>query len=237
MKNCALILILLLSLPAPATAGNAAERPARQSLEGIHAAVEQFVRTELDGPGTLSGVRIERLDPRLRLARCGEPLAVWKPAGYNSAGRLTLGVRCTAPKPWKLYVPVVLERRLPVVVAARPIATGQRLRPEDLRLAERNVATLRDDYFTDVAAVAGQETRQMLRAGDVLGQRAVRPARIVQRGQSLLIEASAGSISVRVRGEALQDGRRGERIRVRNLSSQRIIEARVVGPGRVRVIF
>ncbi len=231
------VIAMLAVLVLTPAAGGAAERSTHQSLEEIHAAVEQFVRLELDGPGTLSAVRIDRLDPRLRLTRCGQPLSVWKPSGYNSAGRLTVGVRCEAPKPWKLYVPVILERRLPVVVAAHPIATGQRLQAGDLRLAERNIATLRDDYFTDLAAAVGQESRQMMRAGEVLGQRAVRPARVVQRGQSLIIEASGGPISVRMRGEAMQDGRRGQRIRVRNLSSQRIIEARVIGPDRVRVIF
>jgi flagella basal body P-ring formation protein FlgA len=208
-----------------------------QSLEAVRAAVEDFVRNDLEGPGRLADVRVERLDPRLRLARCAAPLTVWQLAGYNSAGRLTLGVRCSAPKPWKLYVPVVLERRLEVVVAARPVATGQRLRADDLRLAERDIARLRDDYFVDPGAVIGQEVRQMLRAGDVVGQRAVRPATVIRRGQTLMIEASDGTVTVSMRGEALQNGRRGELIRVRNLSSQRVIDARVVGPDRVRVIF
>ncbi len=231
-------ILLLLGLLSMFTVDSAAARTMieRQPLAGIRDAVETFVRTELDGPGRLDDVQIHRLDSRLRLARCEVPLSVWKPRGYTSAGRLTLGVRCAAPV-WKLYVPVRLERRLKVVTTTRPIATGATLEADDLELRGQNVASLRDDYFTSVEDLIGQKARQSMRAGAVPGQRNVRHADLITRGQKLIIEATDGSVGVRMQGEALQNGREGQRIRVRNLSSQRVIEARVVGRDRVRVTF
>lgn len=225
------ITLLAIGLAVNATAAE------RQPLGEIRAAVEHFIESGVDGPGRLSGVRIDRLDPRLRLTRCQAPLSVWKPHGHASAGRLTLGVRCKQPSPWKVYVPVVLERRLAVVTLARPVSPGHQLSGSDLAVRDTDVARLRDDYFLDPEQVIGMEVRQSLSAGDVIGQRSVRAPRLVARGQSLVIEATNGSIAVNMAGEALQDGREDQRIRVRNNSSKRIIEARVVGRGRVRVTF
>lgn len=229
MRWITTLLILGLAVNASATE--------RQPLDEIREAVETFIEAGIDGPGRVSAVRIDRLDPRLRLTRCQAPLSVWQPHGHASAGRLTLGVRCDEPSPWKVYVPVVLERQLAVVAVTRPVAPGHRLERADLVMRDTDVTRLRGDYFNDPDQVIGMEVRQSLNAGAVVGQRSVRAARLVARGQSLVIEASNGSIAVNMTGEALQDGREGQRIRVRNRSSQRVIEARVVAEGRVRVTF
>ena len=47
--------------------------------------------------------------------------------------------------------------------------------------------------------------------------------------------SSSGTVNVRMPGEALTDGAPGEQINVRNLRSQRVVRARVVGPGQVEV--
>ncbi|NLJ86869.1 MAG: flagellar basal body P-ring formation protein FlgA [Firmicutes bacterium] len=55
----------------------------------------------------------------------------------------------------------------------------------------------------------------------------------VQAGDSVVIRAQSGTISVETLGIALQNGRLGDLIRVKNAASQREITARVVGDGIV----
>ncbi|MNG41192.1 flagellar basal body P-ring biosynthesis protein FlgA [compost metagenome] len=50
-----------------------------------------------------------------------------------------------------------------------------------------------------------------------------------------MISARSGTITVRMPGEALADGTLGEQISVRNQGSQRVVRARVLGPGQVEV--
>jgi flagellar basal body P-ring formation protein FlgA len=51
----------------------------------------------------------------------------------------------------------------------------------------------------------------------------------------VVISARSGAINVRMPGEALSGGILGQQISVRNLTSQRVIKARVMGPGQVEV--
>ncbi|GAB4365224.1 MAG: hypothetical protein Kow0060_22580 [Methylohalobius crimeensis] len=52
-----------------------------------------------------------------------------------------------------------------------------------------------------------------------------------------MIRARGGGLDVRMGGHALMDGGLGERIRVRNDRSQRVVEGVVRGPNEVRVVF
>ncbi|NQD96748.1 flagellar basal body P-ring formation protein FlgA, partial [Pseudomonas sp. CrR25] len=63
----------------------------------------------------------------------------------------------------------------------------------------------------------------------------VEQAEVVRRGDQVVIRARSLTINVRMPGEALSDGAIGQQISVRNQGSQRVIKARVTGPGQVEV--
>jgi flagella basal body P-ring formation protein FlgA len=63
----------------------------------------------------------------------------------------------------------------------------------------------------------------------------VQPAEAIRKGDQVVITARSGTVSVRMPGEALSDGVIGKQISVRNQRSNRVIRARVVGPGQVEV--
>ncbi|WP_424969913.1 flagella basal body P-ring formation protein FlgA [Metapseudomonas otitidis] len=44
-----------------------------------------------------------------------------------------------------------------------------------------------------------------------------------------------GGLNASVEAEALEDGRQGERIKLRNTSSRKPLEAKVTGPGQVQL--
>jgi len=77
--------------------------------------------------------------------------------------------------------------------------------------------------------------RRALQTGTVLTPQMVEPPRLVQRGQRVLLLAETGSVAVRVEAEAMGNGALGDRVRVRNLSSQNIVEGRVLSHGVVGV--
>jgi flagella basal body P-ring formation protein FlgA len=61
-------------------------------------------------------------------------------------------------------------------------------------------------------------------------------ANLVKRGSKVEIIANFDGLDVRMRGEALADGGRGDRIRVKNLSSGRVVTGTVSGSGVVHVM-
>ena len=61
------------------------------------------------------------------------------------------------------------------------------------------------------------------------------PEPAVRRGERVALSARIGAVVAQVEAEALQDGRPGEVIRVRNLQSGRVQPARVARAGQVEV--
>ena len=58
---------------------------------------------------------------------------------------------------------------------------------------------------------------------------------IVRRGAAVTLQVMQGEMLVSVAGEALQDGSVGQRIRVKNLLSKRIVTAKVIDEATVEV--
>ncbi|WP_018717342.1 flagellar basal body P-ring formation chaperone FlgA [Arhodomonas aquaeolei] len=232
MAYRAIVALILLGSVLPA----AQARPT-QSLAEIRTSVQAFVN-ELDGDaGQLERVEIDRLDERLRLPACGEALAADAPNRREGSERLVVRVRCPGPSPWKVYVPTRVVRSIEVVVAARPVPRGSRLDAEDLRTARRTTTRLRGEYYTDPEGLIGLQTQRSLQPGTVIDAGQLTRPTLVRRGDTLLIQAGNGPVKVSMQGRALEDGTRGERIRARNLSSERVVEGEVVARGRMRVNY
>lgn len=101
----------------PSVASAASADPA-----AIDAAVAGFTGAAIGEPG---GARLP-VDRRLRLAPCGEPLAL----EWHGGGRATVLVRCPVAGGWRLYVPVEAG---PGAAAAAPIVS----RGESVAIAVR----------------------------------------------------------------------------------------------------
>jgi len=86
----------------------------------------------------------------------------------------------------------------------------------------------------------GLIAKRPLPANTVLGLHMVapvKPAVVIKRNQNVVIRIERPLLVVTAIGKAMNDGRTGEYIRVRNLNSQRIILARVQEDGTVEPVF
>lgn len=225
-----LLLAAVFLTPASATAAEG------QSLDAVRDAVRSFLLDQSRSQAGDWDVRVHRLDPRLRLHACESPLQAFAPHGrLNMKGRTTVGVRCNDAKPWKLYVPVSIEHFIEVVVAVRPMTPGQRVVAADIGLARKNTAQLHYGYYRNGDAVVGQAVRQTLGPGDVLRPGSLAEPTLVRRGQELILVADTGNVQVSMSAVSLENGAKGERIRVRNRNSSRIVEGVVLDSHRVSV--
>ena len=112
---------------------------ATQSLESIQAAAEQHVLAQLPASKGKHFVTAQRLDLRLRLAECGEPLEAFMPNNAMPSTRTTVGVRCNAPAPWTIYVPVTVELEAPILVLRRALPRRSPVDVSDVELQTRRV--------------------------------------------------------------------------------------------------
>ena len=205
-----------------------------QSLDAVQAAaVDHATRLTASAAGDVLATPLDR---RLRLAACPaalETFTVGQPDARSS--RLTVGVRCTGPQPWKLYVPVSVQRRVSVVVAARTVPRGQPLTAADLEVVKLPAQRAPGRAFAEPGDLLGLMAARTLTPGEPVAPSDLARATLVERGRALRLEASFGGGHVTMAGVALEDGARGEIVAVRNSASGRRVEARVVGRDRVRV--
>ena len=211
------------------------------SLLQPHDSIRLAAKTYLENNPPVGEGRIEftigHLDSRLRLQQCAAALEVFRPPGGRNSGHTTLGVRCSGPKPWKLYIPVAIKVYRPVAVAQGALLRGALLTAADIELVEKDVSRLGYGFIADPSNAVGKELRRSVTAGTVMTPHHLAAPHIVERGQTVVIVANSGGIEVRMAGEALADGAHNDRIRVRNNKTRRIVEGTVSAPGVVQVLM
>ena len=108
--------------------------------------------------------------------------------------------------------------------------------PADLRMARIHVGLVQAEVARTAPMVIGMQLKRQRAAGVPIPiADLMRPVQ-VNRGETVRLELQAPGLSVTGQGMALDSGAAGERVRVRNMSSQAVIDAEVTGPGSVRVV-
>jgi flagella basal body P-ring formation protein FlgA len=223
--------LILLALPAIAAAvtGPVADLAALQS------AAEHAVRHEIPPSDSNAIVRVQNLDGRLRLAECDRPLTAAISGDGQVRAHTTVAVRCEGTVHWTIYMSVTIDSEFTVLVARHAIARDAELTATDFELMPRHLPGLTTDYVTQPAMIAGQRLRKTIAGGEALSLDALTPSNAIHRGQQVTLIAGAGGFEVRMSAVALTDGRIADRIRVQNLSSQRVVEGIVRSDSVVEV--
>jgi flagella basal body P-ring formation protein FlgA len=119
-------------------------------------------------------------------------------------------------------------------VAKVPLQRGMSLNETHVQRAEVDSVGMPVNVLEQVSEVRHAEVVRDVRPGMPLRSQDIRPTVLVKRGQMVLLsvgQAQGFQISARV--EAMQDGRYGEQIKLKNRDSGRELSGRVQGPNQV----
>jgi len=173
-----------------------------------------------------------------RLAACAQQPTVSFPDGERvDLNRLRVDVRCDAPQRWDIAVTVKPDIYLPVVVAQNTLERGHLLSPSDVEIKKLNISNLRGNYLTNPDEVMGLTVKRRIRERQAIALTQLEAPILVERGQRVLMIAEQGGIEARTLGEAMKKGRKGEIIKVKNESSERIVSAMVAESGVVKMVY
>ncbi|WP_394559388.1 flagellar basal body P-ring formation chaperone FlgA [Aquipseudomonas alcaligenes] len=145
-------------------------------------------------------------------------------------------LRC-AEAGWQATLLSQAQVYLPMVTAVRVLERDRTISADDLRLQRTDLSKARRGFYLQIEQVAGQSAKRRIRAGQLLNPSLLDAALLVRRGDKVKIVASQDGIQASANGEALADGKQGEVIRVRNLSSEKVIDAQVLESGVVSSIL
>ncbi|MDR3592273.1 MAG: flagellar basal body P-ring formation chaperone FlgA [Negativicutes bacterium] len=144
---------------------------------------------------------------------------------------------CTDGHPYAtVSVKLTVKAYRNVVVAARNLAPYEPITSDSLRLERWDIGHL-TGYITDADKLVGLRTRRPVPAGVPFSEAAVERPPVVRHGSAVTILAEMGGIIVSANGQALQEGSVGSVIRVQNLNSNKIVNARVIDGATVQVII
>jgi len=202
-----------------------------EPLAQIRAAAQDQVASQLGGGAQVSAAP---LDARLHLPACGAALES-SATSPNAGNAWSVAVHCNGPSSWTVYVPVRVSEHRQVLVLTRSLAAGTPVPLDAVTLQERDVATLTMGYLQHTEDAVGKLLRRPVAAGAALTQDALTAPASIKRGQQVTLLGEAGGFSVRADGTALSDGASGDRIRVENSDSHRIVEGVVRSDGTVEV--
>ena len=193
---------------------------------------EYLSRSAIDARHELA---VSRLDPRLRLNHCEQPLSASLGNATVPIGRVTVRVSCEGSSPWSVFVPAQVRLYREVIVANRSLLRDTVLSATDVSLAERDVSALNQGYLTRLDEALGNKLTRPIQPDQIITPNVLEMAKVIRKGDQVVITARSGTISVRMPGEAMADGVPGKQIPVKNQRSGRTIKARVIGPGEVQV--
>jgi len=228
-----LLVIAVLGMASAPTLA-ATQRPV-QSLDSLRTAAREFLINRSAHLGERRKIELGAVDPRLRLVGCQQPLHAFTTAREVRPGTITVGVRCDGLPRWTVYIGARIHAYQPVLVLTRALSRGTVVATGDLRVEQRDVATLRGAYLQRPADAVGRTLRRHLAAGSVLGAPLLESTALVRRGERVKLVASSGGLQVFSHGRALADGSRGEVVAVRNLRSRRVVEGEVTAAGTVHI--
>ncbi len=195
-------------------------------------------------------VVIAPLDERLKVQACQKPLMVDHPF----ASKETVRVRCAEPL-WQLYLQVSLPNSSFASAASSISASGQNTGQTaktmliTRRLLQRGTI-LQADMLEEVKASPGNADTQLLsklkdaqqaeltrdiQAGQPLRMSDIRRAVMVKQGQTVMMSVgNSADFQITIRMEAMQDGRMGDQVKLKNPESGRQVSGVVTGPNMVK---
>jgi len=117
------------------------------------------------------------------------------------------------------------------------VARGDIVSQADLKTVWLPARRLARGLLVSADDIIGHEATRSLRPGVPLRRGDLRRPLLVKKGEPVTVRVAAGAMILTAQGRAMQDGARGDVVRVLNGKSRRIVEGRVVRAGLVEVAW
>lgn len=200
----------------------------RKALELHHGLDTRSIQVSFDGtPPSLL------VDPELKDAVSAEDVTYDRRTRRFTA---LAALGATAPRQrTTIRVTGTVVEVVEVAVLTRAVARGEAVQAADLALERRTRESVPADAQIHGDLASGQVARRALPVGAVLRTGDLVRPEIVGRGDVVTVTYEVPGLTLTLRGKATEAGALGDFISVTNLTSKRVLQAQIIGPGQVRV--
>jgi len=215
------VLLPVLSLPTFALA--APDSAMQQSLQTF------FSNGVVVRGATAELIRVERWPDTSGNVRWSMPLAL---RGHPK--RFSL-IAEQGGKRW--YIPVRVHWWANVLVMRKDVSARSLLTHAMVKKIRTDIAGHSGRLVRQKNDVAGMRLTRRMHQGDLLLSNYMKRPPLIQRGDVVTMIIELGGLHVRTQGRAMRSASLGQRLMVKNIHSQTVVQAIVDGAGSVRVPF
>ncbi|MCD6186482.1 MAG: flagellar basal body P-ring formation protein FlgA [Deltaproteobacteria bacterium] len=209
------------------------------SKEKIAGIVSAYIKKKFAGRGDeiiLKSVVVQK-DLLLPKGKVAYRIINKKQAGFSGCMAVYVDFTVDGYFHEKIRAIVDIETLANVVVAIRPLGRHKIITQADISVKRIDISKLQVNIISDPEKVIGRRTKRSIDPATVLRTDLVELPPIVKRGDVVTIIAEAGGMRITALGKVKKKGHKGERLKVINLNSKKVIYARVVDANTVRVTF
>jgi len=164
-------------------------------------------------------------------------IRVLKPNKGVAPGAMSflLAVDVTGRESARMWVKSEIRVFGEVVVSSTPLARHEAITAKDVRLERRDISGLQARPLTQIEEVAGARAARAIEVNEILTQRALERPNLLRRGAPVILLYETGGLRVEAPGLAVEGGRIGELVQVKNPASGKLLRGLVVDARTVRV--
>lgn len=205
----------------------------RQSLESQ---VYAFIEGKLYQDGYVENnddlkIQVREIDERINIPFCASPFEFSTNTNPQQQSNLSIKVSCNNTN-WYLFMHASVALIQKVVVSSENLSPGTLLSHANLELVEMDKNKLRGTTFNSIEDIVGARIKRRTRSGNIIGDRMLC---FICKGDRVTIAAVSAGLSIKVYGVAEEDGVLGDTIQVRNISSDKLVFAKIASTSLVEI--
>lgn len=217
MKNVVkLICLCLISFAARGTSAQTID------LNVVSQEAEKFLKLQTqaiqDSQRTVE-ITVSRLDPRVKLQACDQ-LSPFLTPGSKAWGKITLGIQCSSPKPWTIYLAANIRVFGDYFATNKAVNLGQVLSEQDLVKLHGEISNQPAGVITELEQAIGKTMLASYSAGVSLRKDMFKIIPVIQQGQTIKVSSSGVGFTVSNEAIALNNAGEGQIAKAKTMSGQ-----------------
>ena len=128
-----------------------------------------------------------------------------------------------------------IHRLIQIPVIDRRLSRGDIAQKNDIKWIEVRSRDLRRGYIMNEEEIIGMAARRHIRARTPLTKSQMQRPQLIKKGGIVNIALVNGAMRLTTQGRSLENGSLGDIIRIKNIKTKKIIEARVTGTASAKV--
>ena len=163
----------------------------------------------------------------------------------------TVIVSCNKPLKWQITLRTnadsspkkIIEKNITknsnvikLITLKNNLKKGEVIQKHDLKFDYKS-SSVGKGFFDNFDKLIGREINQNLSRGQVIKTRHLKENFMVSEGQSIIIFSNLHGINVRMQGTSLENGHFNELVRVKNSSSGKIIQGKIINEKKILINY